>query len=736
MVPTNGMEAYKVGAYLWLNGLLSLHFLQHGRRFDGLLVMTVYSLPSSWQRIGFFRRAVIISCIVITALVATSHMSTILPYRGITMLERAITVVFGVLFAWISIGFWESMAGLWTLLRGRDRFAVTQTIGEKIPVWGADVRAAVVMPIYNEDVQRVFARIRAIYESVRTTGRLDYFDFFILSDTTDPDTWVAEEVAWADLCASLGAFNRIYYRRRKVNRKRKSGNIADFCRRWGRSYRYMIVLDADSVMTGLSLVKLVGMMEQHPQVGLIQTCPMAVNGETWLARVQQFANHVYSPTFSAGFHFLQLGDSHYWGHNAIIRIAPFMKHCGLPRLSGSPPLGGEILSHDFVEAALMRRAGWEVWLAYDLGGSYEEIPPTIIAELKRDRRWCQGNLQHIRLIFAKGLSPAYRVLFMNGIMAYGSAFLWFILLALSTIEAVTMAFRVPDYFPTEHALFPTWPVWHFKWALTLLATTALLLFVPKVVSLLVIIIKQRRASQFGGVIRLLISAVAEVLFSTFFAPIRMLFHTRFVLLILLGWRVGWDPQQRSDAGIRWQEAFRFLSGGMVLAIMWALVLYIYDRSFFWWNMPVFGPIIVSVPLTVWSSRSSWGGFFRRMGLFLIPQEITPSAELQAVKEAKELAHIDADDIPVSWQQGFVRAVADPRVNALHRSFLRKKKRVSLALMRQRQSLEEKALRGGPDSLSVKEKKELLHDGEVLDRLHRKVWSLSRREHSDLWGVPG
>jgi membrane glycosyltransferase len=211
----------------------------------------------------------------------------------------------------------------------------------------------------------------------------------------------------------------------------------------------MIVLDADSLMSGETLVKMVETMETNPNVGILQTVPIAIGHHTLLARFQQFANHLYGPMFAAGMHYWQLGDAHYWGHNAIIQVAPFMAHCGLQRLPGKPPLGGDILSHDFVEAALIRRAGWSVWLAYDLKDSWEEIPPNLIDELSRDRRWCQGNLQHLRLIFSQGIFPAHRLLFLNGAMAYFSALLWFIFITLSTVKAILEVILPPVYFPNE-----------------------------------------------------------------------------------------------------------------------------------------------------------------------------------------------------------------------------------------------------------------------------------------------
>ncbi len=219
-----------------------------------------------------------------------------------------------------------------------------------------------VPPIFNEDPQRVFARLRAIWQSLDETGNAGQFELFILSDTRDPVLWMEEQLRWYRLCEDFGAHGRIFYRNRESNLGRKSGNIEEFCRRWGSRYRYLIVLDADSLISGRTLLRMVELMEAHPRVALIQSPPVPVNQTSLFARILQFASSLYGSVFVAGAAWWQLGESNYFGHNAIIRIAPFMRYCGLPKLSGREPFGGEILSHDFVEAALLRRAGWEVWL--------------------------------------------------------------------------------------------------------------------------------------------------------------------------------------------------------------------------------------------------------------------------------------------------------------------------------------------------------------------------------------
>jgi membrane glycosyltransferase len=695
--------------------------------------MNLPSLDKPWENAARLRRLLLLALIIASSVIASGHMADILPHQGSTRLEFVIVIVFATLFAWISIGFWEAMAGLFTLARRVDRFSITLGAEGDQSLEGTGARTAILIPVANEETERVFAGIKATYQSLENTDQIRHFDFFILSDSSDPDRWVEEEMAWAETCRSLGAFNRIFYRRRRVNLKRKSGNIADFCRRWGKNYRYMIVFDADSVMAGKTMVRMVQAMERHPKVGILQTAPLAVNRETLIARTQQFANHVYSSIFAAGLHFIQLGDSHFWGHNAIIRVEPFMQHCGLPELPGKPPRGGFIMSHDFVEAAFMRRGGWEVWLAYDLGGSYEEVPPTLLEELKRDRRWCQGNLQHIRIAFAKGLLSAHRALFLHGAMSYGSSLLWFVFITLSTAAAITEAFRTPVYFPQGRTLFPDWPVWHPQWALTLLGTTAIILFMPKLFSILLILFKRGQVRQYGGSLKLIASLGLEVFLSALFAPVRMLFHSKFVFITLLGRQVGWGPQQRSDLGTGWLEAIRFHGFGTLLALIWATALFFINRSFFWWNSPIFIPLILSIPLSVWSSRASVGRAFRMLGLLLIPEEVEQPRELKLLEASLASEQKNFASSPKAG--GFVKAIVNPVVNAVHLGLLRSKQRhLTQAIASGRAGLLEKALSLGPTSLSSKEKRIILYDPLLLQELHRRVWETPDDRIAKSWGI--
>ena len=667
----------------------------------------------SWHRVAGVRRLAIAGLVISQSYIAANFMSAVLPYHGAHVLEIALLILFTVLFAWVSVGFWTAIAGFVLLVLGRDRYAISRSANDAAPIDPA-ARVAIVMPIRNEDVARVYAGLRATYESLARTGELAHFDFFVLSDSSEPDARVAELAGWADMCRAVGGFGRVYYRWRQHRIKRKSGNIGDFCRRWGRNYRYMVVLDADSVMSGQCLTMLVRLIEANPNAGIIQTAPSAAGRDTFHARVQQFATRVYGPLFTAGLHFWHLGESHYWGHNAIIRLAPFMRHCALRRLPGHGALSGEILSHDYVEAALMRRAGWAVWLAYDLPGSYEEMPPNLVDELKRDRRWCQGNLMNFRLFLMKGLHPAHRAVFMSGVMAYVSALLWFAFLILSTAVVAVQNLTEPEYFVQPYQLFPLWPEWHPQWAIALFGATALLLFLPKLLAVLLLCL--RDAKHYGGAFLLMLSMSIEFVLSALLAPVRMLFHSQFVVSAFAGWPIQWHSPPREDAQTSWGEALKRHGWQTLLGIGWAAGVYWLDPSFLWWLLPIVGALMLSIPLSVYTSRATIGRNLRDKGLFVIPEELNPPPEIRSMMESVKHA---------APMPGFVDAVVDPLINAL--ACAAGTARATRARSANDERLVRDALHGGPDALNDAQKNLLLGNVLALSRLHGLVWS-SRDAH--------
>ncbi|MDR0279208.1 MAG: glucans biosynthesis glucosyltransferase MdoH [Paucimonas sp.] len=703
-------------------------------------------LPAArWRWVGSMRRYILLALMIGQTLVAGWYMKGILPYQGWSFvdldevlhqpllqtatqvwpyaLQTSILILFGILFCWVSAGFWTALMGFLELLTGRDKYRISGSSAGNEPI-EKGARTALVMPICNEDVPRVFAGLRATFESVAATGDLDRFDFFVLSDTNDTDIAVAEQQAWLDVCREAKGFGRIFYRRRRRRVKRKSGNLDDFCRRWGSDYRYMVVLDADSVMSGECLTSLVRLMEANPDAGIIQTAPKASGMDTLYARMQQFATRVYGPLFTAGLHFWQLGESHYWGHNAIIRMKPFIEHCALAPLPGKGAFAGAILSHDFVEAALMRRAGWGVWIAYDLPGSYEELPPNLLDELKRDRRWCHGNLMNFRLFLVKGMHPVHRAVFLTGVMSYLSAPLWFFFLVLSTALLATNTLMEPQYFLEPRQLYPLWPQWHPEKAIALFSTTIVLLFLPKLLS--VILIWAKGAKEFGGRIKVTLSMLLEMLFSMLLAPVRMIFHTRFVLAAFLGWAATWNSPQRDDDSTPWSEAVRRHGPQTLLGVAWALLVAWLNPSFLWWLVPIVGSLTLSIPVSVISSRVNLGLRAKDEKLFLIPEEYSTPQELLATDQYTHENRWHA------LHDGFVRAVVDPKQNALACALATARHGVAEPIEALRAERIEKALQVGPSALDGNTRLALLSDPVALSRLHDRVWAEHNAAWLDIW----
>ncbi len=562
---------------------------------------------------------------LVTLLAGTFEWS-LLAAEGWTAINLFLFGLFLLLFTHVAIGFAQAFFGFLILTDRRSKWAGTV---ESPPDFSSLPLTAIVLPIYNEAVHAVFARLRVMHDSIQSLGALDRFHFFVLSDSTDEEKAREEELAWGQMVANCGA-GRIFYRRRKLPLNRKSGNIADFCRRWGSQYRYMICLDADSLMRGATLVELVRRMEVDHRVGILQTVPRAINGLTIWSRLQQFAMSLYGPIFAAGANFWQQEDSNFWGHNAIIRLAPFIQHCALPELPGRSAIGRRPMSHDFVEAALMRRAGWEVHLAEDLGGSYEETPPTVIEHLKRDRRWCQGNLQHWPLALARGFKPVTRFHFLHGIFSFLASPLLVLVLLLGFLKNLGGP-------PVSDGLFAD--AARAQIAFLLFAFTILLLLLPKFLGL-ALAFGQKRAAEFGGALRMITSALLEMAISILIAPVFLFFHARFVLFGLLGKKVQWNAQQRGcGKGIDWGEAGRVFGLTTVLGLGAGALVWWLTPGYFFWLLPIVLGWVVAIPLTALVSDRRAGTRLRKRGLFLVPSEVAPEKEVRCLRAALQAAEL-------------------------------------------------------------------------------------------------
>ncbi len=506
----------------------------------------------------------------------------------------------------------------------------------------APVRTAVLLPVYNEDSAKSFSHVAAMALSIDRAGAAQHFDFAILSDTNDERIALQEEFYLSRLKREVGDACRIFYRRRQSNPGKKAGNIADFIKTSGALYDYLIILDADSLMEGATMAEMVRRMEADPDLGLLQTLPKVVRARSFFGRAIQFSASYYSPVYARGLAMLQGREGPFWGHNAIVRTRAFAQSCGLPQLTGKPPFGGHILSHDYVEAALLARSGWKVRLDADLRGSFEEGPDNVVDFAKRDRRWCQGNLQHARIAGAPGLKGWNRFVFLQGIMAYVAAPVWALFLAAS-IAAPAMEV-IPDYFPVPG--LPVFPRVEQANALALLTGVVGLLIGPKVLIVIDGAITGRNR-HFGGNLRCVLSTIIEIACTSLLAPVMMLFQTRSVIEVLAGVDAGWPAADRDAGRVSLGEAWAASWWIVVVGLMTIGAAYSFAPDYLFWVMLVAGPQVLA-PLLITTTSLASHALRTQLGLFVTAEEMTSSPVIQLQREVLARWHaapaMDADQI--------------------------------------------------------------------------------------------
>lgn len=516
-----------------------------------------------------------------------------------------VLALFVLTFNWVALSAATAVAGLLREPQNRAGSFVDS---------GATLRGKTVllMPICNEEAASACASLAAMGEELASRGLQQAFDIFILSDSNDPEVLIAEQQAVQRLRESLSGTLSVWYRRRERNTHRKAGNIADFIKRWGRGYDYMVVLDADSLIAGDTLAALVREMDADPSAGILQTLPRLYGGETLFARLQQFAGEAYGPVFARGLSAWQGADGNYWGHNAIIRIRAFAHSAGLPVLPGRRPFGGEILSHDFVEAALIRRAGWTVRMLPELGGSWEECPPTLDAAAIRDRRWAQGNVQHLAVLSARGLRWPSRAHMLMGVMNYLTSLLWLAMVTLGLALSVQLAGQ-----PGSAIAGSDPPMFDSERMLGLFVLTVLLLLLPSMLGLTERLLNRERQ---GGRLPFLLSAIVELVFSILHAPIFMLIHSRHLGEIIGGRDSGWAARRQQGGSLTWWLPLaRHGVHTTVGLLLLALVLWL-PPSVMVWVIPMIVGLVMAIPLSILSGSRAAGRWLARRGLLTIPEE--------------------------------------------------------------------------------------------------------------------
>lgn len=583
-----------------------------------------------------WRRVVLLGATAALTLAGTAVMARLLTPAGFGIADTATLALFAVLFAWVAFAFVSAVAGF--VLMWRDR---------GLEPWAPQpivfTRTALLLPTYNEDPGRILAAVQATYEDLRAKGVAELYDLFVLSDTRDAAIAQAEVTGIMRLRLRLEAPDRIFYRRRPLNLDRKAGNIADWVKAHGGAYESMIILDADSLMGADTIIRLTAAMEREPGTGLIQTLPTIIGAQTLFARIQQFAGRFYGPIIAQGQDWWSGAEGNYWGHNAIIRTRAFAACAGLPHVEGRGPFAGHIMSHDFVEAALLRRGGWAVRMAAGLGGSFEESPPSLIDMAVRDRRWCQGNLQHTAILPAGGLHWVNRLHLARGVLAYLTAPLW---LGFLVLGGVVWAQQAGTAAGADRGA-----------AAWLFAATMGLLLAPKILGALTAARGRLTRRACGGSARLALGVAAENLMSALAAPVMMLMHSRAVFDVLRGRDAGWATQQRDDGKLSFRTAWSRHAGHTVLGLAAGAGAWMLDPAFFAWASPITLGLALSAPLSMLSSRADLGRAFRRAGLFLTPEETSPpevavrAAALRAAYEAEaetraEIARLFRSPVPV------------------------------------------------------------------------------------------
>ncbi|TGY33943.1 glucans biosynthesis glucosyltransferase MdoH [Stenotrophomonas maltophilia] len=584
-------------------------------------------------RLMALRRFYILGGTAAMTIAATTMMWKVLAVNGVSVLEACLLCLFVALFAWIALSFAGAVAGFLTAVFDRG---YKLGIDPDEPLPQVHTRTALLMPTYNEDPRRLLAGLQAIYESVAATGQLAQFDFYVLSDTRRDDIGAAEEQAFEALRDAVQGHDRLFYRRRGDNSGRKAGNIADWVRRFGGGYPQMLILDADSLMTGDTIVRLVAGMEHNPDVGLIQTLPAVIGGRTLFARMQQFGGRVYGPVIGRGVAWWHGAESNYWGHNAIIRTEAFAENAGLPPLPGRQPFGGHVLSHDFVEAALMRRGGWATHMVPYLKGSYEEGPPTLTDMLVRDRRWCQGNLQHAKVVGSKGLHWVSRMHMMIGIGHYFTAPMWAMLMLIGI--AIPLFQGGIDFNALLH-LSPGqyWRHQDEEKVVRMFALTMVVLLSPKVLGYLAMLLDPVERRGCGGAFRALISMLLETVLAALMAPVVMYVQSRGVAEVLAGKDSGWDAQQRDDGGISWPALIRGYGGLSVFGLFMGALAYAVSPSLAAWMAPVVVGMVLAVPVVALTSGRRAGDLLHRWGLMDIPEELAPPPVLVRAAQLRRAA---------------------------------------------------------------------------------------------------
>ncbi len=582
-----------------------------------------------------WRRWLFASLVSLTILAALGLMVWTLQAGGFDGLDALLVLCFAMTLPWTVIGFWNAVLGLLIMRLSPDP---AQTVCP--PLVAADDAApiasstALLSCIRNEDAAQVARHLDRMIDELADAGAADRFHVYVLSDSTWPEVIAAEEERMAWLADRWRGVIEVTYRRRAQNPGFKAGNVRDFCERWGDLHAFMLVLDADSLMAAETILRMVRILEAQPQLGILQTLMVGLPSDSAFARPFQFGMRLGMKSYSIGAAWWQGDAGPYWGHNALIRLRPFIDHCELPRLAGEGPLSGWVLSHDQLEAAWMRRAGYEVRVMPVEGGSWEENPPTLLEFIRRDLRWCQGNMQYLRLGRDQlaGLHPVSRWQLRLAVMMFLASPAW-VLLMLVGVLRLGFGDVGPVYLPGPGT--------------ALFVLVMGMVFAPKLVTLIDALSRRAGRQRFGGGLRLIIGSLSEIVFSTLLAPIMAIAHSLFLLGLTRGRAVVWGPQRRVTHGVRPSEALWRLWPQTLFGVFGFVWLALHAPAGALVISPFFVGALLAVPIAIMTAAPGLGRLVTQIGLWRTPDEIESTPLVRAIKPELVAASLSRPSRPVS-----------------------------------------------------------------------------------------
>lgn len=578
--------------------------------------------PAGLQKLSVLakRRRLVIGLNLATLGLLLAGMVHLLSAGGWTVTDGVILAAFLFGAPWTVLGFWNAVIGFWLLHGGRDARAEVAPFASAGDAAGRlSVRTAVLMTLRNEDPARAFTRLRVVKDSLDATGEGAHFDYFILSDTNDAAVAAAEQELAERWAAEVSEDGRIVYRRRIDNAGFKAGNVRDFCDRWGDAYELMLPLDADSVMTGEAILKLTRIMQAHPRLGILQSLVVGMPSESAFARIFQFGMRHGMRPYTMGSAWWGGECGPFWGHNAMVRIKPFREQCHLPLLPGKAPLGGAVMSHDQVEATLMRRAGYEVRVLPEETGSWEENPPTMLDFARRDLRWCLGNLQYLKLLDLPGLKAMSRFQLVWAVLMFLGLPAWTLMIALLPVKV------------WEDGALPGYPT---GVAIALYLAFLAMYLSPKLAGFVDILLTRGGVARYGGAGRFLVSAAIEVVFAFLQGAISSFRTTIFMIGLLFGRSsIGWNGQDRDAHALSFATAFSCLWPHLAFGLVVCGALLVLSPTVLIWSLPLTAGYLLAIPFAMITASPALGRFLARKGLCGIPEDFAPPAELVALRAA-------------------------------------------------------------------------------------------------------